>query len=208
MGNADCHTSVRTGFAMTHYKECGVSPDGRTEASAPTECLPIEFRRGRRPRRPAPVIRGAVRGRNPPVTASPCQPPLGKGAEGTGDADCHSQCAHWLRNDTVNKKRGGAAGHMGPALQPHILQGRARVPCRECGAESAGGQRRPPLRKRNKRCNGRATARVAPTEGLQGVRCGEESPSHGFAVPAPFRQGGRGDGGCGLPQPVCALASQ
>ena len=23
--------------------------------------------------------------RNPPVTASPCQPPLGKGAEGTGD---------------------------------------------------------------------------------------------------------------------------
>ena len=35
----------------------------------------------------------------PPVTASPCQPPLGKGAEGTGEADCHSQCAHWLRND-------------------------------------------------------------------------------------------------------------
>ncbi len=69
--------SVRTGFAMTHYKKCGVSPDGRTEASAPTECnkrcngwatarvaptecLPIEFRRGRRPRRPASVIRGAV----------------------------------------------------------------------------------------------------------------------------------------------------
>ena len=25
-----------------------------------------------------------MRGRNPPVTASPCQPPLGKGAEGTG----------------------------------------------------------------------------------------------------------------------------
>ena len=41
-----------------------------------------------------------VRGKNPPVTASPCQPPLGKGAEGTGDADCHSQCAHWLRNDS------------------------------------------------------------------------------------------------------------
>ena len=38
-------------------------------------------------------------GRNPPVTASPCQPPLGKGAEGTGITDCHSQCAHWLRND-------------------------------------------------------------------------------------------------------------
>ena len=38
---------------------------------------------------------------NPPVTASPCQPPLGKGAEGTGDADCHSRYAHRLRNDTL-----------------------------------------------------------------------------------------------------------
>ena len=32
-----------------------------------------------------------------------------------------------------------------------------------------------------------------------------ESPSHGFAVPAPLRQGGRGDGGCGLPQPVTSV---
>ena len=41
----------------------------------------------------------------------------------------------------------------------------------------------------------RATARVAPTEALQGVRYRDVSPSHGFAVPAPFRQGGQGDGG-------------
>ena len=54
---------------------------------------------------------------------------------------------------------------------------------------------------------------------------GKESPSHGFAVTAPFRQGGRGDGGtdchnqfanwsrndmffargCGLPQPVTSV---
>ena len=34
---------------------------------------------------------------NPPVTTSPCQPPLGKGAEGTGDADCHtSDIGHWF----------------------------------------------------------------------------------------------------------------
>ena len=82
--------------------------------------------------------------RNPPVTASPCQPPLGKGALGRGyglprpvtgaeeirvsfrdqsadwswesviplhkskgDADCHSQCAHWLRNDTLQVVRWG-----------------------------------------------------------------------------------------------------
>ena len=31
-------------------------------------------------------------------------------------------------------------------------------------------------------------------------------PSHGFAVPAPFRQGSQGDGGCGLPRARCALA--
>ena len=52
---------------------------------------------------------------------------------------------------------------------------------------------------------GRATARVAPTKSCVGVddpvcpmRCKEESPSHGCAVPAPFRQGGLGDGGRGL----------
>ena len=31
--------------------------------------------------------------------------------------------------------------------------------------------------------------------GAGGFRTGEESPSHGLAVPAPFRQGGQGDGG-------------
>ena len=35
---------------------------------------------------------------------------------------------------------------------------------------SRGRGRTPPLRKRNKRCNGRATARVAPTDGLQEVQ--------------------------------------
>ena len=40
----------------------------------------------------------------------------------------------------------------------------------------AGRCRHRPLRKRNKKCGG-----------------GEESPSHGFAVPGPFRQGGHGD---------------
>ena len=44
------------------------------------------------------------------------QTTVGKGAKGTGDADCHSQCAHWLRNDTLSRsavgffvvRRGGA----------------------------------------------------------------------------------------------------
>ena len=43
---------------------------------------------------PAPTERlQEVRGKNPPVTASPPQPPLGKGAEGTGVTDCHGRCA-------------------------------------------------------------------------------------------------------------------
>ena len=46
-------------LAMTHYKKCGASPDGRTGSSAPTKCLPIGFRRGRCPPRPASVTRGA-----------------------------------------------------------------------------------------------------------------------------------------------------
>ena len=91
-----------------------------------------------------------VREKNPPVTALPCQPPLGKGAEGTGDADCHSQCAHWLRNDTLYEMR----------------------------YES-----------------GRATARVAPTDGNKECDAEEESPSHGFAVPAPLGKGAGEDGG-------------
>ena len=71
--------------------------------------------------------------RNPPVTALPCQPPLGKGAKGTGDADCHSQCAHWLRNDTlleIRYKPGGRAEASAPAegLQGARKNGRGRTP--------------------------------------------------------------------------------
>ena len=58
----------------------------------------ICYRAGGVEPRPYGGVQG-VRKKNPPVTASPCQPPLGKGALETGDTDCHSQCAHWLRND-------------------------------------------------------------------------------------------------------------
>ena len=51
-----------------------------------------------------------VREKNPPVTASPCQPPLGKGALRTGDADCHSRCAHRLRNDRLQELRSVVGG--------------------------------------------------------------------------------------------------
>ena len=43
---------------------------------------------------------------------------------------------------------------------------------RGVGTRPAGGQGRPPLRKRYKGCDGRATARVAPTEGYKRARYG------------------------------------
>ena len=75
-----------------------------------------------------------------------------------------------------------------------FLWGKAHGPCRGCDTESAGGQGRPPLRKHYKGCNGRATARVAPTKGLQGVRwflwCVGEGlcPSRGRGRTPPLRK--------------------
>ena len=46
--------------------------------------------------------------RNPPVTALPCQPPLGKEALGTGvRIATTSDIGHWFRNDTGFCKRCG-----------------------------------------------------------------------------------------------------
>ena len=103
-----------------------------------------------------------------------------------------------------------------------VRTGFAMTGYKECGR--TGRCRHRPLRTGTRCAVGRATARVAPTQkslpclkgggptegwgrdtcGENGCAfavssCGEESPSHGFAVPAPFRQGGRRDGGYGLP---------
>ena len=112
---------------------------------------------------------------------------------GDGGTDCEASVRTGLAMTLVF--HGGAV--CGGAHGPRPTRAFARI---------AGGQGRPPLRKRNKRCNGRATARVAPTKFLPieirraGPACPagsaeKESPSHGFAVPAPFRQGGHRDGG-------------
>ena len=59
----DCHTSdIGHWFAMTHYKKCGVSPDGRTEASAPTEAQQeVQWAGDRKGRPYGSVTRSAVR---------------------------------------------------------------------------------------------------------------------------------------------------
>ena len=45
--------SARTGFAMTHLQEVWYKSGGSSRRPTPTHRLPIECRRGRRPRRPA-----------------------------------------------------------------------------------------------------------------------------------------------------------
>ena len=71
-------------------------------ASAPTEAIVGADD----PVRPGPITQHlvgqgpcalpGVRERNPPVTASPCQPPLGKGAEGTGGRMSLLRCPKFL----------------------------------------------------------------------------------------------------------------
>ncbi|BCK80014.1 hypothetical protein MM35RIKEN_22060 (plasmid) [Vescimonas fastidiosa] len=65
--------------------------------------------------------------RNPPVTASPCQPLLGKGALRTGDADCHSRCAHRLRNDRLQELRSVVGGGVRAPRPMHFVGGRCKA---------------------------------------------------------------------------------
>ena len=81
------HTLCRAGPACP----AGGAAENRFGSSGrptPTLHSTIELRRGRRPRRPVRISYQVLRraGKNPPVTASPCQPPLGKGAINPSDA--------------------------------------------------------------------------------------------------------------------------
>ena len=107
------------------------------------------------------ILRGkrAGVGKNPAVTALPCQGPLGKRVMGEEGTDCHDQFANWSRND-----RFFARGVVG-----------------------------------------RATARVAPTEGYKRV---QQSGPSGTPAPTEALQGvqwagdrkGRPYGGVGAPR--------
>ena len=80
--------SVRTGFAMTHYRKCYGYRAAGWGHPAPTEAQQeVQWAGDRKGRPYESVTRGCRGERNPPVTASPCQPSLGKGAMGTGEAD-------------------------------------------------------------------------------------------------------------------------
>ena len=64
---------------------------------------------------PTKALQGVRRGeRNSPVTASPCQPPLGKGAMGTGDTDCEASANTGLAMTLVFHGGAVCGGAHGP----------------------------------------------------------------------------------------------
>ena len=81
--------------------------------------------------------------RNPPVTASPCQPPLGKGAEGTG-----------VRIATASVRTGFAMTH-----------------CMKCGTSLGGRPQGSPLQSVTRSAMGGPMWASAPTKMLQVVWC-------------------------------------
>ena len=122
---------------------CNQGNEGRGEASAPTEVY-LAVRRGgalplpRATARVAPTDgqQGVRCGRRIPQSRLR-RAPFRQGGRGDGGTDCHSQCAHWLRNDRLQGVRWG--GPMWASAPTKALQG---MRCK----------------------SGRATARVAPTE--------------------------------------------
>ena len=114
-----------------------------------------------------------------------------------GDADCHSQCAHWLRNDREFYKGCGRAGRCGERTercQWQMKRGERVAAVKISSVRRKAAQKfwapqqdHRPLRG-YKGCNGRATARVAPTEGYKGCdgrAVGDAGPYGGLqGVPA------------------------
>ena len=82
--------------------------------------------------------------------------PFRQGGLGTGEADCHSQCAHWLRNDRefymgCGGCPGGEIGEAPPVADAaRRFRGSAPIGGHNSGRESVGtmvGKRTPPLRR-------------------------------------------------------------
>ena len=54
-----------------------------------------------------PRVLLGVRGKESPSHGFAVPAPFRQGGHGDGGTDCHSQCAHWLRNDTLQVVRWG-----------------------------------------------------------------------------------------------------
>ena len=89
---------------------------------------------------------------------------LGEGA-GDGGTDCHSQCAHRLRNDREFYRGcgGGTMWGAAPTEAYLVVRRGGALPLPRATARVAPTEG-------YKGCDGRATARVAPTKALHGVQ--------------------------------------
>ena len=95
-----------------------------------------------------PCALPGVQEKNPPVTASPCQPPLGKGAIRTGVRIATTSLRTGLAMTGVLHGVWCAAGHMGPALHFFVGQGPCALPgVRETNPPVTASPCQPPLGK-------------------------------------------------------------
>ena len=173
----DCHSQCAHWLRNDGLLQ-GVRYGGSSGRPTPTHRLPIGFRRGRRPRRPASVTRGAV-GRRPRRPAS-----VTRGAVGRRDT--------WVPPYTALFCRGGRPCPPGSACSLWCVgEGLSCPPsCRptdgHCRTRQSGhfletGSLHPPLAALRRFPLPRATARVAPTDGNKkcaGYRAGQN--------PAPY----------------------
>ena len=90
--------------------------------------------------------------------------PLGKRAEEDGGTDCHSQCAHWLRNDRVFHGVQGKAGRVVREADPYGGVTRSAGKRDDVGIVPYGGLQ-------EVRLNG-SSGRPTPTEAYLAVRRG------------------------------------
>ena len=107
--------------------------------------------------------------RNPPVTASPCQPPLGKGAMGTGVRIATASVRTGLAMTLVFHGGAVCGGAYGPRPTRVFAILRADRGVRPYGSATRGAMGgRPqgsPLRKRYKKCGGAGRCRHRPLRG-------------------------------------------
>ena len=66
--------------------------------------------------------------------------PLHRGAKGTGETDCHDQCAHWSRNDTPRPVRRTASRPAPPRASHCVGPHPAPCPAPLCASYCAGSR--------------------------------------------------------------------
>ena len=150
----------------------GVRWGGRTGASAPTESLIAGEGGTMWASSPTKVFQEVRCGTESPSHGFAVTAPFRQGGRGDGGTDCHSQCAHWLRNDMVFHGARGKAGRRGGDTLPY--EGK-----RKAGETGRRGRR--PLRKCILRCVGeglcpsRGRPRGSPLRRVTEVRWGGAS---------------------------------